>query len=100
MVSAQQYISHVGDVMTSEVDKLMSNLDNLNPSTWDGDAYRHFLTAKQDWHAAHDNIKKALRDIEQKVGDSAKRYDQADLDSQYSVTNAVKGLGYTINNVT
>jgi WXG100 family type VII secretion target len=96
MVSAQQYISHVGDVMTSEVDKLMSNLDSLNPSTWDGDAYRHFLTAKQDWHAAHDNIKKALRDIEQKVGDSAKRYDQADLDSQYSVTNAVKGLGYNI----
>lgn len=96
MVSAQQYISHVGDLMTNEVDRLMSNLDNLNPSTWDGDAYRHFLTAKQDWLAAHDNIKKALRDIEQKMGDSAKRYDQADLDSQLSIGNAVKGLGYTI----
>jgi WXG100 family type VII secretion target len=96
MVSAQQYISHVGDVMTTEVDKLMSNLDNLNPSTWRGDAYQAFLKAKLQWHDAHNNIKNALRDIEERVGRSAKRYDQADQDSQYSIDNAVKGLDYTI----
>ena len=96
MVTAQQYISHVGQTMTSEVDKLMSNLDSLNPSTWDGDAYRQFLKARNDWHAAHDHIKNALAEIESCMGDSAKKYDQADLDSQTGIANAVKSLNYTI----
>lgn len=96
MVSAQQYISHVGQVMTTEVDRLMANLDNLNPRTWNGDAYRSFLKAKGDWLTAHDHIKKALADIESCMADSAKRYDQADLDSQYGIGSAVKGLSYTI----
>lgn len=96
MVTAQQYISHVGQTMTTEVDRLMGNLESLNPSTWDGDAYRQFLKAKGDWHAAHDHIRKALADIESCMGDSAKRYDQADLDSQLGIGNAVKGLNYTI----
>jgi WXG100 family type VII secretion target len=96
MVSAQQYISHVGQTMTSEVDKLMTNLQNLNPRTWDGDAYRGFLKARDSWHLAHDHIQKALAEIESCMGDSAKRYDQADLDSQYGIANAVKGLNFTI----
>ena len=96
MVTAQQYISHVGQTMTSEVDKLMSNLESLNPATWDGDAYRQFLKAKNDWHGAHDHIRNALAEIESCMGDSAKKYDQADLDSQLGIGNAVKGLNYTI----
>ena len=96
MVTAQQYISHVGQTMTSEVDKLMSNLESLNPATWDGDAYRQFLKAKNDWHTAHDHIRNALAEIESCMGDSAKKYDQADLDSQTGIANAVKGLNYTI----
>jgi WXG100 family type VII secretion target len=96
MVSAQQYISHVGQVMTSEVDRLMANLEGLNPRTWDGDAYRQFLKAKGEWHAAHDHIRKALADIESCMGDSARKYDQADLDSQLGIGNAVKGLNYSI----
>ena len=96
MVTAQQYVSHVGQTMTTEVDKLMSNLDALNPTTWEGDAYRQFLKAKGDWLAAHDHIKKALGDIETCMGDSARKYDQADLDSQLGIGNAVKGLNYQI----
>jgi WXG100 family type VII secretion target len=96
MVSAQQYISHVGQVMTSEVDRLMSNLDGLHPGTWDGDAYRKFLQAKADWQTAHDHIKNALAEIESCMGDSAKRYDQADWDSKLGIDSAVKGLNYTI----
>jgi hypothetical protein len=87
MVTAQQYVSHVGQTMTSEVDKLMSR---------DGDAYRQFLRAKSDWHTAHDHIRNALAEIEGCMGDSAKKYDQADLDSQTGIANAVKGLNYTI----
>ncbi len=96
MVSAQQYCSHVGALMTSEVDRLMTSLDNLNPSTWDGAAYHKFLKAKDDWHAAHGHLRKALGDIENCLGESAKRYDQADQDSQYGIDNAVKGLNYGI----
>ena len=96
IVSAQQYISHVGQIMTSEVDRLMGNLESLNPSTWDGDAYRQFLKAKAEWHASHDHIRKALTDIEERLGESAKRYDQADLDSQLGIGNAVKALNYQI----
>jgi WXG100 family type VII secretion target len=96
MVTAQQYISHVGQTMTSEVDKLISALEILHPRTWDGDAYRAFLKAKGDWMTAHDHIRKALGDIESCMGDSAKRYDQADLDSQLGIANAVKGLDYQI----
>jgi WXG100 family type VII secretion target len=96
MVSAQQYLSHVGQIMTSEVDRLMGNLESLNPSTWDGDAYRQFLRSRDDWRLAHDHIRKALADIEERLGESAKRYDQADLDSQLGIGNAVKGLNYTI----
>jgi WXG100 family type VII secretion target len=96
MVTSQQYLEHVGSVMTSEVDKLISNLDGLNPKTWDGDAYRAFLSAKDAWHQKHGEIQKALADIAANLGSSAKRYDQADLDSQYGIANAVKGLDYTI----
>jgi WXG100 family type VII secretion target len=96
MVTAQQYMSHVGQLMTSEVDRLMGNLESLNPSTWDGDAYRQFLKAKTSWHMAHDHIKKALTDIEDRMGNSAKHYDQADLDSQLGIGNAVKGLNFTV----
>ena len=96
MVSAQQYISHVGQTMTVEVDRLMSNLENLNPRTWDGDACRQFNKAKGEWTNAHDHIRKALGDIESCLGDSARRYDQADLDSQLGIADAVKGLAYTI----
>ncbi|HZV53189.1 MAG TPA: WXG100 family type VII secretion target [Candidatus Dormibacteraeota bacterium] len=96
MVSAQQYIGHVGQVMTAEVDRLMANLEHLNPRTWDGEAYRAFLKAKDSWHAAHDHIMKALADIESCLGESSKRYDQADLDSQLGIDNAVKGLDYRI----
>ena len=96
MVTAQQYISHVGQTMTTEVDRLLSNLDALNPTTWEGDAYRQFLKAKGDWQTAHDHIRKALADVESCLGDSARKYDQADLDSQLGIGNAVKGLDYRI----
>ena len=96
MVTAQQYISHVGQTMTTEVDRLMSNLDALNPRTWDGEAYRQFLRAKADWMTAHDHIRNALVDIESCIGDSAKLYDQADWDTKQHITDAVKGLSYTI----
>jgi WXG100 family type VII secretion target len=96
MVTAQQYMSHVGQLMTTEVDRLMGNLESLNPSTWDGDAYRQFVKAKTSWSMAHDHIKKALADIEDRMGTSAKRYDQSDLDSQLGIGNAVKGLNYSI----
>ncbi len=96
MVNAKQYISHVGQVMTSEVDRLMANLESLNPRTWDGAAYREFLSAKANWHASHDHIRKALGDIEGALGESSQRYDQADLDSQLGINNAVKNLSYGI----
>lgn len=97
MVSAQQYISHVGQTMTTEVNKLMTDLEsNLNPKTWKGDAYQAFITARDSWLGAHDHIQKALAEIESCLGDSAKRYDQADQDSQYGIDNAVKGLNYNI----
>ncbi|HLH71500.1 MAG TPA: WXG100 family type VII secretion target [Candidatus Dormibacteraeota bacterium] len=96
MVSAQQYVGHVGQVMTTEVNRLMANLEQLNPRTWDGEAYRAFLQAKDRWRAAHGHLMKALADIEGCLGESAKRYDQADLDSQLGIDNAVKGLGYSI----
>jgi len=93
MDAAKQHIDQVGQAMTSQVDRLMGQLEALNPKTWDGDAYRQFLQAKASWHGAHDHIQKALRDIEACMQTSSKQYDSADVDSQTGIRNAASGLG-------
>jgi uncharacterized protein YukE len=97
MVTAQQYVSHVGQIMTSEVNKLMSNLEGtLAGKAWDSPAAKEFLKARTQWHSAHQHLLKALGDIEQGLGTSAKHYDQSDLDSSDGIGNAVSGLNYSI----
>jgi WXG100 family type VII secretion target len=94
MLSAQGYVEHVGQVMVSEVNRLMANLEALGPSTWDGDAARAFAKAKHDWQRAQADLTKALQDIALGLDGSRKQYDQADTDSQLGITSAVRGLTF------
>jgi WXG100 family type VII secretion target len=94
MDSARAYVEHVGGVMVGEVNRLMGELESLNPSTWDGSAYRAFLNAKVQWQTAHTHLTKALTDIGMGLDDSRKQYDQADTDSELGITNAVRGLTF------
>jgi WXG100 family type VII secretion target len=93
MDAAKTHIDSVGVAMTGQVDRLMTQLEALNPSTWDGDAYRQFQKAKLAWHQAHDHIRKALKDIEDCMHTSSKHYGQADLDSGTGIHNATSGIG-------
>lgn len=94
MLSAKGYVEHVGQVMVSEVNRLMANLEALNPRTWDGQAARAFASAKQDWQQASQHLTGALEDVAGGLDSSRKRYDQADMDSQLGISSAASGLSY------
>jgi WXG100 family type VII secretion target len=92
MDSARGYVEHVGAMMVGRVNTMISQLDALNPSTWNGDAKRAFDTAKIQWQTTHQHLTKALADIEMGLDNSRRSYGQADLDSQLGITNSVNGL--------
>jgi WXG100 family type VII secretion target len=94
MVSARGYVEHVGDLMVSQVNRLMSQLEALGPSTWDGDAANAFRSAKVAWNGAQVDLTKALLNIANGLDHSRKNYQQADTDSQLGITGAVRGLSY------
>ena len=91
MDAAKRHLNEVGAAMTAQVDRLMGQLEALNPRTWDGSAYRQFLQSKAQWHSEHDIILKALHDIEDRMHSSARHYERADMDTETTVRNATGG---------
>jgi WXG100 family type VII secretion target len=94
MVSATAHVEQHGHNVVSQVNRLMSQLEALGPSTWDGEAARAFVQAKLAWNGAQVRLTKALQEIAVGIDNSQKHYGQADSDSQLGITSAVRGLNY------
>lgn len=95
MDSARGYVEHVGGTMVGTVNRMMGQIEALNPSTWDTpSASKAFYSAKLQWQTAHQHLTTALAQIGMGLDDSRKQYNQSDLDSQLGVTNAVRGLPF------
>jgi WXG100 family type VII secretion target len=92
MDSARAYVEHVGALMVTQVNTMLTQLEALNPSTWSGEAAAAFAQAKSQWVSAHQHLTKALNDIAMGLDNSRKTYNQADLDSQLGIVNSVRGL--------
>ena len=94
MVSAAQYVEHVGEVMRSEVNGMFNALAVLNPQTWAGEAYVAYTQASAQWQAAQQRLNKALADIAAGLRTSSARYQQADQDAADGINRAASGLRF------
>jgi WXG100 family type VII secretion target len=93
MDTAAQYVQHVGDAMTGEVNRLISTLEaELNVSTWEGLAASEFAVAREKWWAAHRQLVGVLNEIEGGLRQSRQKYDQADQDSRDGIARAASNL--------
>jgi WXG100 family type VII secretion target len=95
MDTAAQYVEHVGQVMTGEVNKLWSSLNIPGPSTWNSpSASAAFSNAQLQWTDAHRKLMHAIQEIADGLRSSRQQYDQAETDNQYGIAGAVRGLTY------
>ena len=94
MVSAAQYVEHVGEVMRSEVNGMFNALAVLNPQTWAGEAYVAYTQASAQWQAAQQRLNKALADIAAGLRTSSAKYQQTDQDAADGIKRAATGLQY------
>src|SRR5215472_19091671 len=79
MVSASEYVNHVGGVMSSEVNNLFSAIEaHLSPSTWQGPAAAAFHRAQAEWHEKQQKLVSALNEIAEGLGSSHRMYNQAE----------------------
>lgn len=94
MVTASQYVQHVGDLMTQAVNNLFTALGDLQPNWKSPSASAAFWNAQGQWQGAHNDLMKAINEIANDLATSKTQYDQAEQDSQDGITNAARGLNY------
>lgn len=92
MNSAGSYVQESVQTMIGHVNSLLSELEALNPSTWDGEASKAFYSAKDQWHGVHLNLTKTGGQIGDFITQGSQKYGQADSDLQTGIGNVTRGL--------
>jgi WXG100 family type VII secretion target len=93
MSSAASYVTQCGQNMTSAVESLMAELENL-PTAWQGPAASayygdgHTEGAVGHWHRKHRELMDACAAIADALNQSARGYDTTDDDNLTAARNA------------
>jgi WXG100 family type VII secretion target len=91
--TSTQHIADTRDAIVSRVNNLMSQLDGLDKSTWDGEAAQAFLNAKLRWHDNHQSIVKSLTAIIDNLTTGKTGYVNSESTSAGDLQKVVSGLG-------
>ncbi|GLY86602.1 WXG100 family type VII secretion target [Actinoallomurus iriomotensis] len=93
MVSAQQYVHDVADLIYGEIQRLMSTIDGLS-SNWRSSSASAYNTAMDNWNTQATELKNALYNIGDGLAQSHQTYNEMEEDNRLGITQAAAGLPY------
>ena len=94
MATAADHVDQVSSALSSEVNRLMTTLEELigSSANWDGPAAAAFRDAQERWVVAHRKLSGTLGNIAGGLRDSHASYHGTEQESQSGITSAARGL--------
>jgi WXG100 family type VII secretion target len=93
MVSAQQYVHDVADIIYGEIQRLMTTIDGLS-SNWRSPSASAYNNAMDGWNVQATELKNALYNIGDGLAHSHKTYNEIEENNSLGITQAANGLPY------
>jgi WXG100 family type VII secretion target len=93
MVSAQQYVHDVADLIYGEIQRLMTTIDGLSHN-WRSSSASAYNNAMDNWNVKATELKNALYNIGDGLAQSHKTYNEMEENNRLGITQAAAGLEY------
>jgi WXG100 family type VII secretion target len=93
MVTAQQYVHDVADLIYGQIQRLMGTIDGLSHN-WRSTSASAYNNAMDNWNTAATSLRQALYDIGDGLTQSHKVYNEQELTNKLGIDKAAANLPY------